>query len=129
MTFDQNEQGMKVLICGSRYKDAPRAVQAVVRSAVQHYVKGLPHDAVVISGGAPGVDSWASEAAKEYERGSIVLLADWEGLGRTAGYVRNGQMLDLEPDLVVAFWDGESKGTKNTIAQAGRRGIPVDVRR
>jgi hypothetical protein len=32
-----------------------------------------------------------------------------------------------KPDLVVAFWDGESRGTKHTIDSAERRELPVDV--
>jgi len=36
-------------------------------------------------------------------------------------------MLDWEPELVLAFWDGRSTGTEHTITEANRRGIPVEV--
>jgi hypothetical protein len=36
-------------------------------------------------------------------------------------------MLDQNPGLVIAFWDGKSRGTAHTIGEARRRGIPVEV--
>jgi hypothetical protein len=36
-------------------------------------------------------------------------------------------MLNGSPDLVIAFWDGESRGTRHTIDEAKRRGIPVEI--
>ncbi|TAL45507.1 MAG: hypothetical protein EPN91_02025 [Salinibacterium sp.] len=53
--------------------------------------------------------------------------ADWETYGRRAGIVRNLAMLDTRPDLVIACWDGESKGTAHTMTEARKRGIPVEV--
>ncbi len=53
--------------------------------------------------------------------------ADWERHGRRAGHLRNLAMLDYPPDLVLAFWDGQSPGTRHTITEARRRGIPVEV--
>jgi hypothetical protein len=36
-------------------------------------------------------------------------------------------MLDTDPDVVIAFWDGTSRGTRHTIDSAIRRGIPVEA--
>lgn len=41
--------------------------------------------------------------------------------------IRNIEMLDQKPDLVLAFWDGASTGTGHTVAEAGKRGIPVEI--
>lgn len=49
--------------------------------------------------------------------------ADWERNGRAAGPIRNRQMLDGKPDLVIAFPGG--KGTADMVAEAKRRGIAV----
>lgn len=54
-----------------------------------------------------------------------MVHANWEAFGAAAGPVRNRWMLDLEPDLVIAFPGG--KGTKNMIEQAKKRGVPVMV--
>ena len=32
--------------------------------------------------------------------------------------IRNVEMIGQEPDLVVAFWDGKSRGTQHTITLA-----------
>lgn len=40
--------------------------------------------------------------------------ADWKTHGKAAGYIRNKQMGDYA-DVLLAFWDGKSKGTKSMI--------------
>ncbi len=55
-----------------------------------------------------------------------VFEADWS-MGRCAGLDRNIRMLDSKPDLVLALWDGQSRGTEHTITEARRRNIPVVV--
>jgi hypothetical protein len=40
--------------------------------------------------------------------------------------MRNQQMVD-QCDKVVAFWDGQSRGTKHTVDLATAKGIPVDI--
>ena len=52
--------------------------------------------------------------------------ADWENLGRGAGYVRNVQMA-FYADALIAFWDGESRGTKHMIDIAKEKGLMVRV--
>lgn len=69
----------------------------------------------------------ADEIARGYALTVRLFPADWEQHGRSAGILRNNDMLDTNPDLVIAFWDGKSRGTWHTINEARRRGIPVDV--
>lgn len=50
-----------------------------------------------------------------------MFVADWKRYGKAAGPIRNSQMLEYvkqENPLVVAFWDGESHGTRDTINKA-----------
>ena len=94
--------------------------------AVRRFVRSLPRDAIVISGGAPGVDRAAEREAKKLGLALIVYRAEWEKLGRGAGIIRNGTIVE-SCDRVVAFWDGESRGTANTIARARRLGKPVEI--
>ena len=68
----------------------------------------------IISGGAPGVDSMAERFAKEYNIPTTVYKADWETFGRSAGYIRNNDIMHTS-EVCIAFWDGESKGTLHTI--------------
>jgi hypothetical protein len=72
---------------------------------------------VVLSGGARGADklgeAWANKVGLPIE----VRLAKWDELGKRAGYIRNREMA-RDADVVVVFWDGESKGTKHMIDAA-----------
>lgn len=47
--------------------------------------------------------------------------------GNAAGMVRNNVMLDLRPDIVLAFHDdlARSRGTAHCVREAQLRGIPV----
>jgi hypothetical protein len=68
----------------------------------------------VISGGAKGADSLAEQWAKEKQIETVIYKPDWAKYGRGAGVVRNRLIIE-DCDLCIAFWDGESKGTKSSI--------------
>lgn len=110
---------MRVLVCGSRTWWDP--------ASLRERLAELPDDTEIIQGGAGGADKLAHEFAGDYAMVSRTFPADWENHGKRAGIIRNLTMLDEHPDLVIAFWDGESPGTKHTITEAQRRGIPVEV--
>lgn len=80
----------------------------------------------IISGIARGADTLGTRYARERGIQVLEFPADWERLGRRAGMVRNLQMLDAA-DAVVAFWDGQSRGTAHTIGEAKKRGLPLRV--
>ena len=113
---------MKVLVCGSRSWTSPYPVRLRLYDLAQ-----ANRDLIVIHGAARGPDRAADDAAKDFHLRSEAFPADWEKHGKRAGFVRNLQMLDEEPDLVLAFWDGKSRGTEHTISEARKRGIPVEV--
>ena len=110
--------GERVAIIGSR--EYPH------RDRVENYVNALPDGTVIVSGGAPGVDRWAQYAASQ--RGLRVWLerADWDRYGRAAGPMRNA-LIVAGAERLVAFWDGSSRGTADTIRKARAAGIPVEV--
>jgi hypothetical protein len=93
---------------------------------IEAFVASLPAGTVVVSGGARGVDSVAEIAARDRGLDVVVYQADWERLGRKAGPVRNAEIV-ANADRVVGFWDGKSRGTLNTVMQADRAGLPVEV--
>ena len=111
---------MKVVITGSReWTDKQRIFRRLAE---------LPDKTTIIAGGARGADTIAAEACEVYAHLTLQEFpADWEQYGKRAGYIRNAQMLDEKPDLVIAFWDGESRGTLGCMKEAQRRGIPVEV--
>lgn len=110
---------MKVLVCGSR---GWRRYTPILNALME-----LPKGTLVIHGGASGADAYAARACRELGLKQQVFYADWGKLGKRAGILRNVEMLDEEPDRVLAFWDGESRGTKHAIDEAFKRGIDVKV--
>lgn len=80
----------------------------------------------VVSGGAKGPDSWAVGAAEAAGFVCDVIRPDWDGLGRKAGMVRNGEIV-ARSEAVVAFWDGVSRGTLDTIGKAHFNKRPILV--
>jgi hypothetical protein len=77
-------------------------------------------------GGGIGADQLAGEVSLELRIPCHVYPALWDRYGHAAGPIRNRKMLDGEhPDLVLAFWDGESTGTLDWINMAVRSGYDV----
>jgi predicted Rossmann-fold nucleotide-binding protein len=86
----------------------------------------LKKENIIVSGGARGVDSTAEKAAKENGLEVISFLPDWDKNGKSAGFLRNIQIIE-EADSVVAFWDGVSLGTLHLITEATKRNKPVRI--
>ncbi len=111
---------MRVLVCGSRgWTD----YDAILHRLAQ-IKASLP---TIVHGAASGADTMADRAAKTLNLTVECYPADWATYGKRAGFIRNEQMLDTGVGLVIAFWDGRSRGTQHTIESAKRRGIPVEV--
>lgn len=112
---------MNVLCCGSRGWTNGERIGARIAE--------LPNGTVVIHGGARGAD--LRSASYALGRGLFTARVDcfsshWTKYGNQAGFLRNAAMLDLNPDLVIAF-SLDTPGTQNTIEEARRRGIEVEV--
>lgn len=98
---------MKVAIIGSRgFND-----YEFLKSKLLEHVKSIE---CILSGGAKGADSLAERFAIEYNIPTKIFLPDWKQFGRSAGIVRNKEIVK-ESDHCFIFWDGESKGTKSVI--------------
>ena len=80
----------------------------------------------IISGGAMGADSLGERYAIERGIPVTIFRPDWDKYGKRAGFIRNTDIVTAA-DIIVAFWDGISKGTANSIATAGRLGKPVII--
>ena len=112
---------MKIIIAGTRdFSDYPLMKEECDR-ILQEY-----EDIEIVSGGARGADKMGEFYAKE--RGYPVKLfpADWNRLGKSAGYARNKQMAQYA-DALIAFWDGKSSGTNHMINLAKENNLDVHV--
>lgn len=108
-----------ILVCGSRdWTD-----KDIIREALPFAIEKIK----IIHGGAKGADSLAGEIAKELGFEVVIFYPDWKKYGKAAGLRRNLQMLQENPYEVIAFWDGQSRGTKHTIDEAKKRNILVTI--
>lgn len=102
---------MKVAIVGTRTFDDYK----LFRRIVNHILCLLnPTVEAFISGGASGADAMAERFANDYNTPIIIYKADWNQYGKAAGAIRNRKIIQ-ECDICIAFWDGESRGTKMDI--------------
>ncbi len=149
---DRQFEPFRIVVCGSRtWADSWKAGAHLTRrgrlelDVLFNALDGLRLNAVdalrgnkhgvrivAVHGGCPtGADAIAAHWA--FRRDDVcceVFPADWDAHGRAAGPIRNKQMIDsLDPGnpghLVVAAWDGQSRGTASTIKFARDAGIPV----
>jgi hypothetical protein len=83
-------------------------------------------DSEIVSGGARGTDTLGERYAKERGFDTKLFPADWKTHGRKAGPIRNKEMADYG-DMLIAFWDGKSSGTKNMIENSKKLGLIVHI--
>lgn len=110
---------MKIGIVGSRNFNQ----YSLVKEVMDDYIAEVD---TVVSGGAKGADTLGELWAKENDIATLIFKPDWNKFGKRAGFIRN-QDIVKNSDLVVAFWDGQSKGTKSSIDLCVKFGIPVKV--
>lgn len=113
----------KVIVAGSRgFKDFPLMVKELDK-----FLEGRePTEVKVVSGTASGGDKYGERYAKKRGIGVERYPADWDKHGKSAGYIRNGDMANLSQACVV-FWDGKSKGTKHMIDLAKKNKLDLHV--
>jgi len=117
-----SEERMVILVTGDR--NWTKARSDVVLEALQEHQDKNP---IVVHGAAKGVDLLAARIAEGLGYEVHPHPADWDKYHKAAGPIRNREMLEEKPDLVLAFHDDivSSKGTKNMVNQAVAAGIPV----
>lgn len=116
---------MKVLITGARDWEDEYPIDVII-AGLASLTTGSNDRLEIIHGDCPtGADSLADTWKDVVD--VTPFPADWGQFKKGAGPIRNRQMLDQEPELVVAFHDdlARSKGTKDCVDEARRRRIPV----
>ena len=80
----------------------------------------------IISGGAKGVDTLAEKLADKLHISKYIMRPQYDIYGRAAPIKRNEQMVSIA-DAVLVVWDGQSRGTQNTIRFAKKLNKPLTV--
>lgn len=112
---------MKVIIAGGRKFDNYKLLVSKCDKALSV----VPH-VEIVSGGAIGADNLGQIYAIEKGYDIKVFPADWLKYGKRAGPIRNEEMAKYA-DALIAFWDGESKGTKSMIDLAEKYRLKIKV--
>lgn len=106
---------MNIAVVGSRsFND-----YELLRKELIGIIVKLPIDEeiCIISGGARGADSLAEQFAKDQGYKTRIFYPEWDKYGRSAGIIRNRYIVEA-CDLLVAFWNGKSRGTNHSIGLA-----------
>ena len=121
---------MKIAVVGSReFKDMKFARSIIMK----HLIFAIPSiddknkvEPILISGGARGIDKLAEQEAISLKMKTKIFNPDWDKYGKSAGFIRNRDII-YSADMVLAFWDGSSKGTKHSIDLAIKAGKPLNI--
>ena len=112
---------MKVIIAGSRDFDDYEVLCKYCDFLLQSQT-----DIEIVSGTARGADQLGEKYATERGYKITKFPADWDKLGKAAGYIRNEEMAKYA-DALIAFWNGNSKGTEHMINLANKYKLNVRV--
>lgn len=127
----KNTSRVRVIIAGSRSTKEDYAL--VLHAMSDLYAEGrIGKDNIEIVSGAckSGADMLGEQFAKRNGFPLREFPAKWNLYRGQAGPVRNRQMAGYagKNGILLAFWDGKSRGTENMIAEAERVGMYVEVR-
>ena len=107
---------MKVAVIGSR------------GLTIDDLGKYLPEGTTeIVSGGAKGIDSCAKEYALAHNIKLNEFLPDYKRYVRGAAPLKRNLQIIEYSDVVLAFWDGESKGTKYVIDNCKKMGVKIRI--
>ena len=104
---------MKVLVVGSR---------GILNFDLSEYI---PRETeLIISGGGKGIDSIAEEYADKHKISKLIIRPQYNKYKKAAPLKRNEIMVELA-DIVIAVWDGKSRGTAYTVDYAKKQNKEV----
>lgn len=112
----------KVIVCGDRNWTAAGIIDRELEALALEIPK-----LTIVEGCARGADTMAESWAYWYEVPIIHHPADWDRYGKAAGSIRNREMLNEGPVLVVAFHKNlnKSRGTRHMVEIARAAGVPI----
>jgi hypothetical protein len=114
----------RLIVAGGREFDNKN----LLSTKLWDYAENLEGDWEIelVSGMAKGADKLAWEFARENRIICHEFPANWDKYGNSAGYKRNVEMANFS-DALIAFWDGESRGTMHMINIMRNKNKPVEI--
>jgi hypothetical protein len=113
---------MKVIIAGSRnFTDYQK-----LKKECDQFLQDQKNIEIVSGDHFKGADKLGIQYANEKGYNLIKFPAEWNKFGKAAGPIRNKEMA-IFADVLIAFWDGKSRGTQNMIRLANPKGLRIKV--
>jgi hypothetical protein len=112
---------MEIIIAGGRDFEDYSLLKVILDKLLS---KTDYEDITIFSGKARGADSLGERYANQHGIKVKEFKADWKGLGKKAGILRNIQMGD-EASHAVILWDGLSRGSRQMLDYATKKGLVV----
>ena len=111
---------MKVIgIVGTRRRNSQKDFLQCEKKFLDVYEDGDE----IVSGGCPqGADRYAEVIAKKHQIPIKIYYAQWNKLGKRAGFARNGDIAQDADVLIAVVSDDRSGGTEDTIKKFGDKG-------
>ena len=103
---------MKLGIIGSRTFDNYIVLEEFIKNTLQ-----VDKIELIVSGDAQGADKMGAFFAERNNIKTLIFPPDWDKHGKAAGFIRNKDIVN-NSDIILAFWDGKSKGTRHSIGLA-----------
>ena len=117
---------MRILVTGSREFTDLEMIRTALRRSGAELLSGPP---TVVHGANPRGADRIAEAVAKVDLGweTDPHPANWEQFGKSAGHIRNQEMVDLAPDVCLGFFKkgAANKGTRDCVTRALRAGIPI----
>lgn len=125
---------LRVIIAGGReFNDLPLLRNKCVEIIREVMKEDNSIDKVrIVSGTARGADRLGEQYAQIMHYDVSKFPAAWDIYGKSAGYRRNAEMAKFASEegnigVLIAFWDGKSRGTKHMIDLAKRYSLDVHI--
>jgi hypothetical protein len=122
----------KLVVAGGReFSDYDLLAEKLDNIRYVVWDQDIADDVEIVCGKARGADTLGETWAKKNHVGVKYFPANWNrqsdgSYDKAAGYKRNHQMAEYA-DALIAFWDGESKGTAHMINLATEKDLTVMV--
>ena len=122
---------MRIIVAGGRRVSDYKFIEESIDNYLNSFVNKKEFNIEIVSGNAIGVDELGERYSKEKGYKCTIIPAMWKTYGDIAGHIRNMTMGEYANDadigLVIAFWNGESAGTKDMIDYANKINLPVYI--
>lgn len=124
--FEGYEMNRRTIIAGGRKFDDYN----LLRQEVLKHIDIEKDNVTIVSGTAMGADKLGEKFADEFGLPVTRMPANWNLYGKRAGYLRNEEMAlyaSKSNGMLIAFWDGKSRGTMHMIQLARKHKLEVHI--